>query len=50
MVEQQNISSSQESNELDTLDIGSPDLDMFGICKRNTRKRSFIQLTKKMIT
>jgi len=36
-------------HDLQTVDIGSVDLDIFALCKANTRKKTFVQLTRRFV-
>jgi len=35
--------------ELETLDVGSIDLDIFAISKRNTRMKTFVRMSQRLV-
>jgi calcium/calmodulin-dependent 3',5'-cyclic nucleotide phosphodiesterase len=39
----------ETNTNLLTVDIGSIDLNVFALCKANTRKRTFVQLAKRFV-
>jgi len=39
----------ETNTNLQTVDIGSIDLNIFALCKANTRKRTFVQLAKRFV-
>ena len=49
MAEQHDTRDGGTSTDLATVDIGSIDLNLFALCKANTRKRTFVQLSNRLI-